>query len=88
MPSSLQLETLAQMLTVALKTLPGLKESVIHGLKHNARIKKEVLPDECFNIETETFSWKRGICIIKGVGYTNGVIYYSMGNSKISTILC
>lgn len=34
MPGALKLESLAQMLTVALLTLPGLDVNVVNGLKH------------------------------------------------------
>ena len=71
MPGALQLEALAQMLTVAITTLPGNKGKIIHGLKHTVRFKKEVLPGEKLVIETEVISWKRGIAIGKGIAYTN-----------------
>jgi 3-hydroxyacyl-[acyl-carrier-protein] dehydratase len=74
MPGALQLEAIAQMLTVALTTLPGLEGSIIHGLKHTVRFKKEVFPGERFDIETSILSWKRGICVGKGNGSTNGGI--------------
>jgi 3-hydroxyacyl-[acyl-carrier-protein] dehydratase len=74
MPGALQLEALAQMLTVAITTLPGNKGKVIHGLKHTVRFRKEVLPGEKFIIETEVISWKRGIANGKGIAYTNGTI--------------
>ena len=66
MPGALQLEALAQMLTVAITTLPGLKGKVTHALSHTVRFKKEVLPGEKFEIKTEVISWKRGI--LKGIG--------------------
>ena len=74
MPGALQLEALAQMLTVAITTLPGLKGKVTHALSHTVRFRKEVLPGEKFEIHTEVTSWKRGICKGKGFGYTNGEI--------------
>ena len=74
MPGALQLEALAQMLTVAITTLPGNKGKVIHGLKHTVRFRKEVLPGEKFIIETEVISWKRGIAKGKGIAYTNGEV--------------
>ncbi len=74
MPGALQLEALAQMLTVAITTLPGNKGKVVHGLKHTVRFRKEVLPGEKFIIETEVISWKRGIAKGKGIAYTNGTI--------------
>jgi 3-hydroxyacyl-[acyl-carrier-protein] dehydratase len=74
MPGALQLEALAQMLTVAITTLPGNKGKIIHGLKHTVRFKKEVLPGEKLVIETEVISWKRGIAIGKGIAYTSGEV--------------
>ncbi len=74
MPGALQLEALAQMLTVAITTLPGNKGKVVHGLSHTVRFKKEVLPGDKLVIETNVLSWKRGIAIGKGVGYTNDEI--------------
>ena len=74
MPGALQLEALAQMLTVAITTLPGLKGKVTHALQHLVRYRKEVLPGEKLEIETEVISWKRGICKGKGIARTNGEI--------------
>jgi len=71
MPGALQLEALAQMLTVAITTLPGLKGKVTHALQHTVRFRKEVLPGEKFMIETEVLSWKRGVCKGTGIAYTN-----------------
>ena len=74
MPGALQLEALAQMLTVAITTLPGNKGKVTHALKYTVRFRKEVLPGEKFIIETEVISWKRGIAKGKGIAYTNGEV--------------
>ncbi|MFA5266010.1 MAG: 3-hydroxyacyl-ACP dehydratase FabZ [Opitutaceae bacterium] len=74
MPGALQLEALAQMLTVAITTQPGLKGKVTHALQHTVRFRKEVRPGDKLVIETEVVSWKRGIAQGKGVGYTNGEI--------------
>jgi 3-hydroxyacyl-[acyl-carrier-protein] dehydratase len=74
MPGALQLEALAQMLTVAITTLPGLKGKVTHALQHTVRFRKEVLPGQKFVIETTVLSWKRGICKGKGIAFTNGEI--------------
>lgn len=74
MPGALQLEAMAQMLTVAITTLPGLKGSVTHALQHLVKFKKEVLPGQSLVIEAEVISWRRGIC--KGIakGYTDGEV--------------
>jgi 3-hydroxyacyl-[acyl-carrier-protein] dehydratase len=74
MPGALQLEALAQMLTVAITTLPGNKGKVTHALQHLVRFRKEIKPGDKFVIETEVLSWKRGICKGRGVAYTNGEV--------------
>ncbi len=74
MPGALQLEALAQMLTVAITTLPGLKGKVTHALQHKVRYKREVKPGEKFEIETVVLSWKRGICKGHGVAKVNGEV--------------
>jgi 3-hydroxyacyl-[acyl-carrier-protein] dehydratase len=74
MPGALQLEALAQMLTVAITTLPGLKGKATHALSHTVRYRKEVVPGDRFVIETQVLSWNRGICKGKGVGLTNGEV--------------
>jgi 3-hydroxyacyl-[acyl-carrier-protein] dehydratase len=72
MPGALQLEALAQMLTVAITTLPGLEGKVTHALQHTVRFKKEVLPGKKFEIYTEVLSWNRGICKGKGIATVDG----------------
>lgn len=62
MPGALQLEAMAQMLTVAITTLPGLKGRVTHAIQHFARYRREVLPSERLDIYAEVLSWKRGLC--------------------------
>lgn len=74
MPGALQLEALAQMLTVAITTLPGLKGKVTHALSHTVRFRKEVLPGDKFEIETTVISWNRGIAKGTGIGRTNGEV--------------
>ena len=74
MPGALQLEALAQMLTVAITTLPGLKGKVTHALQHTVRFKKEILPGKKFVIETEVLSWSRGICKGRGVATVDGEV--------------
>jgi len=74
MPGALQLEALAQLLTVAITTQPGLAGKVTHALSHTVRFRKEVVPGDKFVIETTVLSWKRGIAKGKGIGYTNGEI--------------
>ena len=74
MPGALQLEAMAQMLTVAITTQKGLKGKVTHALEHTVRFRKEVLPGECLKIEAYVDSWRRGICKGHAIGYTNGEV--------------
>ena len=72
MPGALQLEAMAQMLTVAITTIDGLKGKVTHALEHTVRFKKEVLPGDRLDINTELKSWKRGIGIGNGICFVDG----------------
>lgn len=66
LPGAIQLESMAQMLTVALTTTEGLAGAVTHALEHRVKFKKELIPGMRLDIHTEITSWKRGIC--KGHG--------------------
>ena len=74
MPGALQLEAMAQMLTVALTTQEGLEGKVTHALEHKVRFRKEVLPGEQLFIEANIISWRRGICKGRAIGYTHGEV--------------
>lgn len=74
MPGVLQVEAVAQMLTVSITTLPGLKGNVPAVHQYKARFKKEVLPGNKFVIETEVLSWSRGICKGRGVATVDGEV--------------
>ena len=74
MPGALQLEAMAQMLTVAITTLPGLQGKVTHALSHSIRFKREILPGERLEIETTVLSWSRGIAKGTGIGIVNGEV--------------
>jgi 3-hydroxyacyl-[acyl-carrier-protein] dehydratase len=73
-PGALQLEALAQMLTVAITTQDGLEGRVTHALQHTVRFRKEVVPGDRFEIEAEVISWRRGVCKGRAVGKTNGEV--------------
>lgn len=68
-PGALQLEALAQMLTVAITTLEGNKGKITYAISHKINLKREVFPGEKFNIKTQVKSWKRGICKGNGQGF-------------------
>ena len=69
MPGVLQLEAMAQMLTIAITTIDGLKGCVTHALEHKVIFRKEVLPGDRLDIKAELISWKRGIAKGKAVCY-------------------
>ena len=73
-PGALQIESLAQMLTIAITTLPGNKGKETLFVSVFSKFKKEVLPGDKFILETKVTSWKRGLLKGVGVGYTNGTI--------------
>tara|TARA_Y100001970_G_C14083962_1_gene776257 strand:+ start:488 stop:949 length:462 start_codon:yes stop_codon:yes gene_type:complete len=73
-PGALQLESLAQMLTVAITTLPGNKGKVTFAISHTIKFKKEVVPGDKFEIQTGVINYNRGICKGWGKGFTNDEI--------------
>ena len=74
MPGALQVESLAQMLTIAITTLPGNKGKETLFVSVISKFRKEVLPSDRLDIETKVISWKRGLLKGVGIGYTNGIV--------------
>ena len=74
MPGALQLESLAQMLTIAITTLPGNKGKTTRFISSNLKFFKEIVPGDKMIIDTQVTFWKRGL--FKGIGkaYTNDTI--------------
>lgn len=70
-PGALQLEAMAQTLTVALTTLDGLEGTVTHALEHKVRFRREILPGETLLIRADVHSWKRGIAKGAAEGHVN-----------------
>ena len=68
-PGAFQLEAVAQMLTIAVTTLPGLAGKTTRFVSFNMKCKREILPGERLDITAEVISWKRGVCKGKGVGF-------------------
>ena len=77
MPGALQLEAMAQMLTVAITTIEGLEGKVTHALEHTVKFKKEVLPGDRLDIKADLISWKRGIAKGKAICSVNNEIVSS-----------
>lgn len=71
MPGALQLEAMAQMLTIAITTLPELEGKTTRFISANMKFKKEIVPGDKLVIKTEVLSWKRGLLKGIGKGYTN-----------------
>ena len=74
MPGALQQEAMAQMLTVAITTLPGLKGRFTRALHYTSRFRREVIPGDKFDIYAEVLSWQRGICKGKCTASVNGEV--------------
>ena len=74
LPGALHLEALAQMLTVAITTLPGNKGKITHAISHRVKFKKEVLPGKKLILKTKVLSWKRGICEGTGIGLVDNEV--------------
>jgi 3-hydroxymyristoyl/3-hydroxydecanoyl-(acyl carrier protein) dehydratases len=72
MPGCLQLEAMAQMLTIAITTLPNLEGKAMYAIKHEVRYHKEIFPGDQLILEAEVSSYKRGLCSGNCKGYTNG----------------
>ena len=73
MPGALQLEAMAQLLTVAITTLPGLKGSVTHAISHKVSFHREILPGDRLDMLATVKSWNRGIAKGNAIGTVNGV---------------
>lgn len=71
-PGAMLLEALAQTLTIAITTLPDLMGKTTRFVSFDMKCKKEVLPGDRLDIETEVLSWRRGICKGHGIGTVNG----------------
>ena len=74
LPGVLQMEAYAQLMTVAITTLPGLKGKVTHGLSFKINMHSEIIPGDKLELETRVLSWKRGIAKGTGVGRVNDKI--------------
>ena len=73
-PGAIQMEALAQMLTVAITTLPGNKGKFTRAISYDVRFKREIVPGEKLDIETKVLYWKRGLCEGIGKGIVSGEV--------------
>ena len=72
MPGCLQIEAMAQMLTVAITSMEGMKGKVVHSYKHSATFHKEVKPGDRLDMESKILSYRRGLCRGNVKGYIDG----------------
>ena len=68
MPGVLQIESIVQMASLSILTLPNNKNKLmyIHSVE-KALFKKKILPGERLIIETNVLNWKRGIVNFKAM---------------------
>lgn len=74
MPGALQLEAMAQMLTIAITTLPELKGKTTRFISADIKFKKEIIPGKKLIINTIVNSWKRGILKGRGTCYVDDTL--------------
>lgn len=72
MPGCLQIEAMAQMLTVAISTIDGMEGKIVHGYKHSGIFHKEVRPGDKLEMDARIISFKRGLCRGKVTGFVDG----------------
>lgn len=72
MPGCLQVEAMAQMLTVAILTVDGMKGKIVHGYKHAGTFHQIVEPGDRLEMYAEILSFKRGLCMGQVKGYIDG----------------
>ena len=70
MPGVLQIESIVQMASLSILTLPNNKNKLmyIHSVE-KALFKKKILPGEILIIETNVLNWKRGIGKFQGYAF-------------------
>tara|TARA_B100002052_G_C15595040_1_gene468386 strand:- start:201 stop:677 length:477 start_codon:yes stop_codon:yes gene_type:complete len=72
MPGVLQIESIIQMASLSILTLPNNKSKLmyIHSVE-KVMFKKKILPGERLDIETNVLNWKRGIGKFQGSAFVN-----------------
>jgi len=83
MPGCLQIEAMAQMLTVAITTMDGMEGKVVHGYKHAGTFHEEVKPGDRLDMEAKVISCKRGLCKGSVKGYVDGKLACELDTTLI-----
>ena len=75
LPGMLQIESLVQMSSLAILTLPGNKGKVMYlSSSNNIKFIKKVVPNCRFHIETKINNFKRGIAQCEGIGKVDNAV--------------
>lgn len=69
-PGAIQAESLNQMVTIALTTLPGIENVDVIGADFSVKLHKEIHPGDRLDIEAFVKSYTRGV----GKGYAKGYV--------------
>ena len=72
MPGCLQIEAMAQMVTIAITSMEGMEGRVVHSYKHSAVFHKEIVPGDRLDLESVLLSFRRGLGKGRVKGYTDG----------------
>ncbi len=72
MPGVLQIESIVQMASLSILTIPGNKNKkmYLHNLE-KVTFKKKILPKDKLIIKTRVLNWQRGVGKFQGIGYVN-----------------
>ena len=71
-PGMLQIESLVQMSSLAILTLPGNKGKIMYLTSaNNIKFIKKITPGKKMLIETKVKSYKRGLALCEGVGFVD-----------------
>ena len=75
MPGMLQIESLVQMASLSILTLPGLKGKILY-LTSADKLKfyKKILKGDTLEIKTKVLRWKRGVGKFEGAGFIKNKI--------------
>lgn len=87
MPGCLQVEAMAQMLTVAILTTEGMEGKIVHGYKHAGTFHQEVRPGDRLDMEAEVISLKRGLCKGRVKGYVEGKLACELESTIIIPVV-
>ena len=74
MPGVLQVESIVQMASLSILTIPGNKNKKMYLHNLEKALLKKILPRDKLIIETKVLNWQRGVGKFQGIGYVNEII--------------